>query len=171
MAAVFVMKADFFVNALPEKTTKLLDLIQKAKSEFLNRFYLTGGTALSLLLGHRESEDLDWFNQSDFDPVSLQPKLEAIGSLTNAYINGVKVQFLGYPYPLLEPLISWQNIKISSLTDIACTKLQTIGMRGSKKDFIDLFFLLKQFSLEGLLCQCRRPANAADAPKDRLGRN
>ena len=103
---------------------------------------------------------MDWFNQNGFDPVKLQPKLEAIGDLTkleleentlNAYLNGVKIQFLGYPYPLLESVTVWQNLKISSLADIACTKLQTIGMRRSKKDFIDLFFLLKQFDLEELL--------------------
>jgi len=154
------MKTGFFINALPAKTAELLSLFQKTQPEFLNNFYLSGGTALSLLLGHRESEDLDWFNQQGFDPVKLQPKLEMIGRLSrveleentlNAYINGVKIQFLGYPYPLLEPTTKLQNLNISSLIDIACTKLQTIGMRGSKKDFIDLFWLLQQFDLEELL--------------------
>jgi len=61
--------------------------------------------------------------------------------------------FLGYPYPLLEPTTNWENIKLSSLIDIACTKLQTVGMRGSKKDFVDLYFILKQYSLEELFKQ------------------
>lgn len=153
------MNQAFYPETLPAKTASLLKTIQVSGPTFLADFYLSGGTALSLLLGHRESEDLDWFNQKNFDPVKLQSKLEALGKLTqveledntlNAYLKDVKVQFLGYPYPLLQPLLTWQNIKISSLLDIACTKLQTIGMRGSKKDFIDLFFLLKQFELEEL---------------------
>ena len=171
LAAIFVMSQTFYPDALPAKTAKLLTTIQLQNPEFLADFYLSGGTALSLLLGHRESEDLDWFNLNNFDPVKLQPKLEALGSLTqveleentlNAYLDGVKVQFLGYPYPLLEPVTIWEKIKISSLTDIACTKLQTIGMRGSKKDFIDLYFLLKQFKLEELFGKLKQKYSGAD---------
>lgn len=153
------MNRKFYPQTLPAKTAQLLNLIQTKTPAFLADFYLTGGTALSLLLGHRESEDLDWFSQKSFDPVNLQPQLVQLGNLDrvelekntlNAYLNGVKIQFLGYRYPLLKPLLTWGQIKISSLADIACTKLQTIGIRGSKKDFIDLFWLLKQFSLEEL---------------------
>lgn len=156
------MNQAFYPETLPAKTAKLLTEIQAKNPEFLASFYLTGGTALSLLLGHRESEDLDWFIPDNFDPIKLQPKLEELGNLTqveleentlNAYLKGVKVQFLGYPYPLLEPTTNWGNIKLSSLIDIACTKLQTIGMRGSKKDFVDLYFILKQYSLEELFKQ------------------
>ena len=68
------MKTGFFINALPEKTAELLSLFQKTQPEFLNNFYLSGGTALSLLLGHRESEDLDWFNQQGFDPTTIKKK-------------------------------------------------------------------------------------------------
>ena len=153
------MSQKFFIDSLPPFTVKLLALFQKDKSSFLPDFYLTGGTALSLLLGHRESEDLDWFSPKNFDPVKLQSQLLKLGNLSrveleentlNAYLNEVKVQFLGYPYPLLGTLATWGNIKISSLLDIACTKVLTIGVRGSKKDFVDLYFLLKQFSLEEL---------------------
>ena len=114
---------------------------------------------MSLFLGHRESEDLDWFTENNFDPIKLQAKIEVFGKLEgteisegtlNTSLTGIKLQFLEYPYPLLEPIIDWQNINLSSLIDIACTKLQTIGMRGSKKDFIDIYFLLKHFSFEEL---------------------
>lgn len=117
---------------------------------------------MSLRLGHRESEDLDFFNPKKFDPIKLQPELEIFGSLSsvevakntlNIYLKRVKLQFLSYPYPLLEPTMNWNNIQLSSLIDIACTKLQTIGMRGSKKDFIDLYFILKQYPLEELFKQ------------------
>jgi len=165
------MSQKFFIDSLPPFTVKLLALFQKDKSSFLPDFYLTGGTALSLLLGHRESEDLDWFSPKNFDPVKLQSQLLKLGNLSrveleentlNAYLDGVKVQFLGYPYQLLEPVTIWQKIKISSLTDIACTKLQTIGMRGSKKDFIDLYFLLKQFKLEELFGKLKQKYSGAD---------
>ena len=171
LAAIFVMSQTFYPDALPAKTAKLLTTIQLQNPEFLADFYLSGGTALSLLLGHRESEDLDWFSLSNFDPVKLQLKLEVLGNLTqveleentlNAYLDGVKIQFLGYPYLLLEPVLVWQNIRISSLADIACTKLQTIGMRGSKKDFIDLYFLLKQFKLEELFGKLKQKYSGAD---------
>jgi len=150
---------DFFVNTLPLKTKELISLLQDKNPDWLHDFYLTGGTALSLFLGHRESEDLDWFTENNFDPIKLQAKIEVFGKLEgteisegtlNTSLTGIKLQFLEYPYPLLEPIIDWQNINLSSLIDIACTKLQTIGMRGSKKDFIDIYFLLKHFSFEEL---------------------
>jgi len=150
---------DFFVNTLPLKTKELISLLQDKNPDWLHDFYLTGGTALSLFLGHRESEDLDWFTENNFDPIKLQAKIELFGKLEgteisegtlNTSLTGIKLQFLEYPYPLLEPIIDWQNINLSSLIDIACTKLQTIGMRGSKKDFIDIYFLLKHFSFEEL---------------------
>jgi len=150
---------NFFVNTLPLKTKELISLLQDKNPDWLHDFYLTGGTALSLFLGHRESEDLDWFTENNFDPIKLQAKIEVFGKLEgteisegtlNTSLTGIKLQFLEYPYPLLEPIIDWQNINLSSLIDIACTKLQTIGMRGSKKDFIDIYFLLKHFSFEEL---------------------
>lgn len=126
----------------------------------MSSFYLSGGTALSLHLGHRESEDLDFFNQASFNPYKLEREIIRYGTLSqtelaegtlNTFLNSVKLQFLEYPYPLLEPTINWKGIKLSSIIDIACTKLQTISMRGSKKDFVDLYFLLKEYSLADLI--------------------
>jgi predicted nucleotidyltransferase component of viral defense system len=148
-----------FSNTLPPQTVKLLNLIQTQQSNFLNEFYLSGGTALSLQLGHRESEDLDFFTQNSFNPQKWQQKLLKLGKLTetelaegtvNTYLNGVKLQFLEYPYPLIKPLVEWRTIRLSSVEDVACTKLQTIGMRGSKKDFVDLYFLLEKYALDEL---------------------
>jgi predicted nucleotidyltransferase component of viral defense system len=149
----------FFTNTLPKNTLRLTNEFQNNQPIFLNNFYLTAGTALSLLLGHRESEDLDFFTQDKFEPQKLQQELEKFGSLTdleladgtlNTFINDVKLQFLHYPYTLIEPVFDWNGIRVSSKVDIACTKLQTIATRGSKKDFIDLYFLLKEFTLAQL---------------------
>lgn len=145
------------LDALPENTKNLLSLFKN--KDFLDDFYLSGGTALSLQLGHRESEYLDFFTQNEFDPLQLQPHLEKLGKLSsveadpgtlNLFLNDVKVQFLRYPYPLLESKINFEQIWLSSKIDIACTKLITISSRGSKKDFIDMYFLLQEYSLPQL---------------------
>jgi predicted nucleotidyltransferase component of viral defense system len=149
-------------NSLPIQTLTLLEKFQQ--QSFLSPFYLSGGTALSLYLGHRESEDLDFFTKNLFDPLLIQSKVVTLGELSgteitentlNTYVNGVKVQFLYYPYSLLEKFNEWNGIKISSILDIACTKILTVSMRGSKKDFIDVYYLLKQFSLTELLDSIR----------------
>lgn len=146
-----------YTNALPLNTKKALTAL--SKTDLIKDFYLTGGTALSLLIGHRESEDLDFFSQSSFEPKRIQEKLETIGNLRsvsiedgtlNCFFNNVKLQFLYYPYQLLEPKLEIEDIQISSKLDIACTKLITISARGSKKDFIDLYFLLKEYELQTL---------------------
>ena len=155
---------NFYIQTLPSETAKIVDKLQKERLDFLEKFYLSGGTALSLQLGHRESEDLDFFTGSKFKPVFLQSELEKLGQLRNVeiakgtfnvFIDGVKLQFLEYPYQLLKKCSKFGQISLSSVIDIACTKLQTIGARGSKKDFIDLFFILDKYSLDELFIQLK----------------
>lgn len=144
-------------DILPTTAETLIPKLAGLQS--IKDFYLSGGTALALQLGHRESEDLDFFSEADFNPEILQNDLAQIGSLRdsaiakgtlNTFINDVKLQFLHYPYRLLQELIPWNGIALSSIIDIACTKLITISVRGSKKDFIDLYVILDQYSLEEL---------------------
>lgn len=147
-----------FTDTLLPKTAQVL--LKLKQLDALQSFYLSDGTVLALQIGHRESEDLDFFSQTFFDPFRLQGNLQSLGvfentelseGTLNTYVNGVRLQFLMYPYLLLEQCISWEGISLSSLIDIACTKLITISMRGSKKDFIDLYFLLQTFTLPELL--------------------
>jgi len=154
------MNTPFYPQTLPPDTAKLLSLLQQKNPEFISSFYLSGGTALSLQLGHRESEDLDFFSHEPFKPELIEQQLLEYGELSetelsqgtlNTYLNGVKLQFLLYPYRLIKPMVAWNGVHLSSVIDIACTKLQTVGMRGSRKDFIDIYFLLKQMPLETLL--------------------
>ncbi len=146
---------NFYIKTVPQATKSVLDKIKEISD--IQNFYLSGGTALSLLLGHRESEDLDFFTKISFQPQLLQQKLLQLGILENVqidagtlnlFVNKVKLQFLYYPYNLLEEFIPWNGIYLSSMIDIACTKLITISMRGSKKDFIDLHVILQQASLK-----------------------
>src|SRR3989338_10211953 len=151
---------NFYTEVVPQATRLVLDKIKEISD--IKNFYLSGGTALSLLLGHRESEDLDFFTKNSFQPQLLQQKLLRLGVLENVqidegtlnlYLNKVKLQFLYYPYNLLEEFIPWNGVNLSSMIDIACTKLVTISMRGSKKDFIDLYVILRQVSLEELFAK------------------
>lgn len=146
-----------YTETLPKDTAKVLGVI-KTITEIRN-YYLSGGTALALQLGHRESEDLDFFNQNQFNSQILQQRLSTYGVLEsveiargtlNVFLQGVKLQFLHYPYILLEKPTEWNGILVSSWIDIACTKLITISARGNKKDFIDLYMILKQTTLEKL---------------------
>lgn len=146
------------LSTLPTKTAELAQHFQE-QPHFLSQFYLSGGTALALQIGHRESEDLDFFSSISFKPEVLQNQLQQFGTMEetelaagtlNTFISGVKLQFLEYPYSLIEPCVMWEQIQVSSILDIACTKLHTISSRGSKKDFIDLYFLLKIYSLDEL---------------------
>lgn len=129
------------------------------------RFYLGGGTAVALYLGHRRSLDLDWFTQEPLmDPMRLAQDLRdaglafrtgqiARGTLHGA-VSRTPVSFLEYRYALLEPTVIWDSCgcPLASLDDLICMKLSAITQRGSKKDFVDLYALgLKHRSLHEML--------------------
>ena len=144
-------------KTLAPQTKAVLDTIKTVPE--IQTFYLSGGTALALHLGHRESEDLDFFTKRNFEPLILQEKLAKLSPLEdvtvaegtlNAFFKYVKLQFLKYPYDLVEPLIQWNGVYLSPVIDIACTKLITVSMRGSKKDFIDLYVILQHTNFEEL---------------------
>lgn len=165
------MNTSFYPQTLPPDTAKLINLLHQKNPDFLSSFYLSGGTALSLQLGHRESEDLDFFSQKPFKPELIEQQLLEYGELSetelsqgtlNTYLNGVKLQFLHYPYRLIAPVENWEGIHLSSVIDIACTKLQTVAMRGSRKDFIDIFFLLREMTLETLLAYTKEKYAESD---------
>jgi predicted nucleotidyltransferase component of viral defense system len=123
-------------------------------------FYLAGGTSLALQIGHRQSEDLDFFTQSEILPARITEQLQNIGELSvsqeesrtiNAVLNDVKVSFLSYPYPLAYPLIELDGRLLADERDIAAMKLSAIAGRGAKKDFFDIFFLLQKYSLREMI--------------------
>ncbi len=120
-------------------------------------FYLAGGTALAIILGHRLSVDLDWFTQERFtDPMQLASELREDGiplhtgrverGTLHGQVNDVRVSLLEYRYPLLAPVIEWpeHGCSLVSLDDIACMKLSAIGQRGARKDFVDLYALVER---------------------------
>ena len=112
-------------------------------------FYLTGGTALALNYGHRKSDDLDFFSPNRFSAAALQTELEqpfrfrlrvqSEGTL-HCELNKVKVSFLYYPYPVLRRFLRYQGVAVSHPMDIALTKITAIAQRGSRRDFVDLYW-------------------------------
>lgn len=118
------------------------------ESGFLDGFYLAGGTALALQLGHRRSVDLDWFTPEPFDPGRLLADLRGLGELTviqevpgtlHLVLWDVRVSFFHYPHPLVEPLVETDLCRLAGCVDIGLMKITAISNRGSKKDFYDLY--------------------------------
>ncbi|MBI5306105.1 nucleotidyl transferase AbiEii/AbiGii toxin family protein [Candidatus Wolfebacteria bacterium] len=147
-----------YSKTINKQTKRVLDKI--ATTSLCNQFYLAGGTALAIELGHRKSIDLDWFSKKDFLNSEIKEILSKVGvfvlnSEADGTIHGVldkvRVSFLRYKYNLLFPLISFENIQLADERDIASMKIDAISSRGSKKDFIDLYFLLKKYSLFELI--------------------
>ena len=120
---------------------------------------LVGGTSLALQIGHRKSVDLDFFGQINFNTEAFQKAIYSFNQvevLVNSpniktyTINHIKVDFVNYSYPWLADFLTYENIKLAQPKDIAAMKIAAITGRGSRKDFVDLYFLLKLFSLEEL---------------------
>lgn len=130
---------------------------------FAARFYLAGGTALALRLGHRISVDLDFFSETDevtrptrqeiitaLAPLSAQAVEDVDGNLL-LELSGLHVGFFSYGYPLLEPTDTVEGVNIASVADVGLMKLDALISRGSRKDFYDLYFIAQKIPLPALL--------------------
>lgn len=129
----------------------------------LRPFYLAGGTGLALQLGHRKSIDLDFFSETDeVDQRSRRQMVEGLrhhdlhvienapGNLV-VLMGNIRVGFFSYGYPLISPKLWLKNLAIAGILDIGLMKCDALVTRGSRKDFIDLFYLSKQIPLGDLL--------------------
>lgn len=143
-----------FESVLTPEIQAIIDLISRWPP--LPNFYLSGGTAAALQIGHRISNDLDFFCQDDFRHQDHTRSLRALGRFVVDYtdvntlvgrLNEIKVGFFHYPYRLLKPPRRWRSLKIASLEDIACSKIDAISSRGKRRDFIDLYFIMKALRL------------------------
>lgn len=125
----------------------------------LQDFSLVGGTALSLLYGHRISVDLDLFCNKPFE------NTEIVNALKNrfsakfimeekpahfgifCFIDEVKIDIIRHPHPLIRPKLNMDDISMFSTEDIIAMKVQAILGRGKKKDFWDIAELLQHFTI------------------------
>ena len=146
-------------TATVEQSTLVL-LKQLQQLPLLSDCRLVGGTALALQLGHRHSVDLDFFGQVEVDAQVVVHELEEqfdvfienqSKRVTVFKINGVKVDVVNYPFEWLEPPIEIEGVKMAGLKDIAAMKLEAVTNRGTKKDFVDVYFLLQHFTLQQML--------------------
>ena len=143
-------------------TSTTLELLKSLQSQtYLKNFYLVGGTALALKIGHRRSIDLDLFSNFSFDVVQLLENLSAdynfnlffsANNTIKGSINNVKVDFLSHRYPLIADPTTEEGIEMLSLQDIIAMKLNAISGSGQRvKDFIDIFYLLRHFSIQQMI--------------------
>lgn len=126
-------------------------------------YYLAGGTALALQLGHRTSLDFDLYNINHFSNEELIKKLKSTfptSFKTNenqpkdtlfAEIMGIKMSVFYYPYPLIDNPVEFPPIKLASIEDISAMKVAAIVQRGKQRDFIDLYYLINKVGINKIL--------------------
>lgn len=132
------------------------NLIILKKGIPLNDFYLAGGTAVALHLGHRISYDLDFFSNKSFDGLALGRTLSALGDYRNKFLdgnnliggfNGTSISFIFYQPELIGKFQQFEGVNISAIDDLIGMKIEAISSRGKKRDFIDLFSMMKHKNL------------------------
>lgn len=138
-----------------------LDLLRKIQSlEMFKDVRLVGGTALALQLGHRKSVDLDFFGRVDASLQEIALELSAFASVSPLsesrmmrflIVDGVKVDVVNYPYSWIDEPVIEDGVTLAGIKDIAAMKLSAITNRGTRKDFVDYYFLLKLFSFDELI--------------------
>lgn len=134
---------------LNQEQIKLLPLL----SDYKREFYLVGGTAIALYLGHRRSIDFDLFKQKGFSAKKILEKIDArkleykitrnVSEQLNLIVNEVKFTFFEYPFSVKPVLQFEEYVKIPSLLDLSAMKAYALGRRSKWKDYVDLYFLLK----------------------------
>lgn len=148
-----------FIHKLPAKTRATL--VRVAALPLPTTTYLAGGTATLLHLGHRLSDDIDLFTQEEFEPLVLVQVIQGAGAFELertswgtilGWLNGMRFSLFYYRYPVLYPFHKLGQLRVADLRDIAAMKIAAISDRGSRKDFIDLYFTCKgQLSLREAL--------------------
>jgi len=149
-------------KALTPATQDAFHIINKLR--LIQDFYLAGGTGLALHFGHRFSVDLDFFSddlnvvgpdqRSSLRSVFDDPTLEITYDKDSTFVviwRGVGVSFFRLNlYPLVQPTFLVDNVRLASVEEIGAMKLAAIINRGTRKDMVDLYFILQQTSLDSL---------------------
>lgn len=137
-------------EALTKEGVELLSQCHRFK-----KFYLVGGTALALQIGHRLSVDFDFFCEQEL-PKNILERVKRIFSgksiivtyrtsqQLNVLVDNVKMTFFHYPYPVIDAFVLYQDVLLASKKEIAAMKALSIGQRLSYKDYVDWYFLLQE---------------------------
>ena len=147
------------LDVLTREQTELLPFL----SQFAKRYYLVGGTAVALQLGHRQSIDFDLFTTSTIQRVKLRKCVEQSGFTSRLLgedvdqihfvVHGVKVTFFAFPYQVDHPVWLDKVLSMPSLLSLAAMKAFALGRRAKWKDYVDLFFLLRDTCPLQTICQ------------------
>jgi hypothetical protein len=140
---------------LTEKQNELLPYLRI----FKRKFYLVGGTAIALHLGHRRSIDFDLFCKTDVNKKDIRKKLGTfpfkIVKLSedtdqiHFVINDIKITFFNYPYEMEHTVCLGQYFSLPTLLSLASMKAYALGRRAKWKDYVDLYFILRDhYSVE-----------------------
>lgn len=142
-------------ETVSDSTLELLKTLMS--DDLLKGFFLVGGTALSLQMGHRVSIDIDLFSNAPFSEDDILTELEGKYGYRLDYrskntlkgeISGVKVDLVSHRYPMVKPLLEIENVRMATLEDIAAMKLNAISVNGTRlKDFIDIAYLSSSINL------------------------
>lgn len=143
-------------KTVESSTFELLKQLQK--EPLLQDTRLVGGTALSLLIGHRVSEDLDLFTTSGFntddvletlkEKFDFQPGFVRNQSIIGS-IDGVKIDIIFHPFNWIRPCIEQDDVRLASVDDIVAMKLHAIINSGKRpKDFVDVAYLSQYFTYD-----------------------
>lgn len=158
------MSEKFHSEILTKEQKELLPVIGK----FSDNFYLVGGTAIALYLGHRQSIDFDLFTNKKLNNASIysrirRSRITGYNKLYEAFdqihliINGVKITFFDFPYIIPHRRKFNSVMPIPSLPDLAAMKALAFGGRGKWKDYVDMYFLLKEkFTLEKIILRAEK---------------
>jgi hypothetical protein len=137
-----------------------LDLLGFIK-KYSKPYYLVGGTAIALHIGHRKSVDFDLFTIGKVNGLSIKKHVAASGFKSNVIhqgdnqihflIHGVKLTFFQFPWALPAEVYHKKFFRVPDLLTLAAMKAFALGGRGKWKDYVDLFFLIKShFSVKDI---------------------
>jgi hypothetical protein len=144
------------------------------KSDIFKDYFLVGGTALALQLGHRISDDIDLFTRKEINKDEIlsflnteyNGKYQIVNmqkSIFQITINDIKVDLVTYDYNLIEDAKIEAGIKYLGKKDISAMKLMAVANRGDQaKDFIDIYYLLKEISLTDMFDYYKQKYNQKD---------
>lgn len=144
-------------NILRTDQENLLSFVKLFSSDF----YLVGGTAIALHLGHRRSIDFDLFTDNPFDPIKLRTKILKTNKIDHTFnqgegdltvlVNNVKITFFHYPYTIDCPINFDSYIKLPDILILGAMKAFALGKRAKWKDYVDLFFIFQKYSFQELI--------------------
>ncbi|MBR0122498.1 MAG: nucleotidyl transferase AbiEii/AbiGii toxin family protein [Bacteroidales bacterium] len=145
-------------TVLPD-TLELLKVL--TRQPLLADMRLVGGTSLALQYGHRRSVDLDFFGHTTEDVDELTDMMHDCADnvvrsnctkrIKAYFLNNVKVDVVNYDYKWIDEPVLEDGLRLASPKDIAAMKVNAVMGRGTKKDFVDVYFLLQHYSFEELI--------------------